>query len=219
MFSEQLEQHLSKANVSIGEFKELVIRLLNYGVLCRHESQIEQTLYDRYQRIEALVLDYLSIIDVQLHHDSRFEFIRVYPPGSVTPEHDADNSLNTNLRQRLSANEVALILVLRLQYDKALREGKVDDYGFVVEPLEAISIAIKNLLGRNLPEKINERRKLFQRLRRLRLIEYRQEIEFDNSDAWIKIHPMIVSFVSDNALQQLDNPQTPESEAEEIHVS
>lgn len=219
MFSEQLQPHLQKANLSLDEFKELIIRLLNYGVLSRNENQIEQQLYDRYQRIAPLVNDYLSIMDIKLHHDSRFEFLRIYPPGSLLPGEDGENSLNTNLRQRLNGNEVALILVLRVQYDKALREGQVDDNGYVLEPMEAISIAMKNLLGRSLPDKITERKKLFQRLRRLRLIEYRQEIEFDNRDAWIKIHPMIVSFVSDAALQQLQTASDFDLEVEAEHVS
>ncbi|MDH5301037.1 MAG: DUF4194 domain-containing protein [Gammaproteobacteria bacterium] len=221
MITEQLQIALEKANLSLGEFKELIIRLLNYGVLVRNENQIEQQLYDRFLRIAPLVNDYLSIIDIKLYHDSRFEFVRVYPPGSLLPGEDSDNSLNTNLRQRLAGHEVALILVLRAQYDKALREGQVDDHGYVLEPLEAISIAMKNLLGRNLPEKVTERKKLFHRLRRLRLIEYRQEMEFDNHDAWIKIHPMIVSFVTDAALQQLhssDQP-LPEQELDSDYVS
>lgn len=204
MLSEYLQKKLEAENVSLFEFRELVVRLLNYGVLCRNESQIEQQLYDRYLRIAPLIQDYLGLMELRLFHDNRFEYLRLYPPGSAVPGQDGDEAINNNLRQRLSQNEVAIALVLRLQYDKALREGQVDDNGYVTDSLEAISIASKNLLGRSLPTKVTERKALFQRLRKLRLIEYRQEIEFDNSEAWIKIHPMIVTFVTDEALNALN---------------
>ena len=210
MLSNHLEQALEAENVTLSEFRELIVRLLNYSVLCREESQTEQALYDRYLRIAPLIQDYLSLMDVRLYHDTRFEYIRLYPPGSHVPGLDSDDenlAANSNLRLRLNQAEVAMVLVLRLQYDKALREGQVDDHGFVTESIEALSIASKNLLGRSLPTKITERKALFQRLRRLRLIAYRQEMEFDNSEAWIKIHPMIVTFVTDEALQALDDPE------------
>jgi hypothetical protein len=99
---------------------------------------------------------------------------------------------------------VALLLVLRLQYDKALREGRVDENGFVAESLESLTIAMKNLLGRSLPEKLTDRRRLFKRLRQLRLIDFRQEEDLDSSEAWLRIHPMIVDFVNDEAITALE---------------
>lgn len=204
MISEYLQEKLSDENLELNDFRELIVRLLNYGVLCRNESLIEQQLYDRYLRLAPWIQDYLSLMDVRLYHDQRFEYLRAYPPGSEVPGREGDETMNNNLRLRLNQNEVAMVLVLRLQYDKALREGLVDDQGYVTESLEAISIASKNLLGRSLPNKVTERKALFQRLRKLRLIEYRQEIELDNSEAWIKIHPMIVNFVTDEALSALN---------------
>lgn len=206
MLSEYLTERLEKAGLELDEFRELLIRLLNYGVLCRAESQIEQQLYDRYQRIPLLVQDYLELIGVRLHHDERFETLRLYPPGSRVPGmEDAEHQAwSGSLRRRLSQAEVALLLVLRMQYDKALREGQVDENGFVAESLESLAIAMKNLLGRGLPEKLTERRRLFLRLRQLRLIDFRQEEDIDSSEAWLRIHPTIVEFVNDEALTALE---------------
>ena len=203
--TDTIAQQLERENLSVAEFKELLIRLLNYGVLCRGESQTEQLLYDRYLRIKDLVGEYLHLIDVRLFHDERFEYVRLYPPGSDVPgmEDAQENAYSGSLRNRLNQQEVALVLVLRAQYDKALHEGQVDEYGFVTESLEALSIAMKNLLGRTLPDKVTERKRLFQRLRQLRLIQYRQDDDIDSGEAWIKIHPMIVSFVSDQVLEAL----------------
>lgn len=206
MLSEYLKERLEKTGIELDEFRELLIRLLNYGVLCRAESQVEQRLYDRYQRIPLLVQDYLELIGVRIHHDERFETIRLYPPGSRVPGmEDAEHQAwSGSLRRRLSQAEVALLLVLRMQYDKALREGRVDENGFVTESLESLAIAMKNLLGRSLPEKLTERRRLFLRLRQLRLIDFHQEEDIDNSEAWLRIHPMIVEFVNEEAIGALE---------------
>jgi hypothetical protein len=218
--TETIKQQLERENISIGEFKELLIRLLNYGVLCRAESQTEQQLYDRFLRIENLVCEYLNLLDISVLHDRRFEYLRLYPPGSQVPGMDdaQDESYTGSLRTRLTQQEVALVLVLRAQYDKALHEGQVDEYGFVTESLEAISIAMKNLLGRSLPEKITERKRLFQRLRQLRLIQYRQEEDIESGEAWIKIHPMIVGFVNDEVLEALQGDQPPMADNEAIEA-
>lgn len=214
MLTDVLSQRLEKENLSLDEFRELIIRLLNYGVLCRDESQTEQQLYDRYLRIADLVQDYLHIMDITVSHDRRFEYLRLYPPGSQTPGmEEADTSAFAgSLRNRLSQAEVAMVLVLRLQYDKALREGQVDDKGYVTESVEALSIAMKNVLARSLPEKLTERKQLFIQLRRLRLIEFRSEEDLLGGEAWLKIHPMIVSFVNDDAVQALASATTAETQ-------
>ncbi len=218
MLSDVLKDKLAKNNMTFEDFQELMIRLMNYGVLCRTESQTEQLLYDRFLRITDLVQDYLKIIGIKIYHDTRFEYIRLYPPGSLMPgmaEAEAQ-AFSGSLRTRITQNEVALILVLRTQYDKALREGNVDEHGYVAESMESLVIALRNLLGRSLPEKMTDRRRLFQRLRQLRLIQYSQDEELESGDSWIKIHPMIVSFVDDEALLALEQNATEETTEEEI---
>ena len=200
-----IEQQLEKQGLDSRELSELLIRLLDYGVICRDESQIEQQLYDRYLRLEEIVADYLQLIGVRVQHDKRFQFIRLYPPGAQIPGvQDEPNAVQSSgLRMRLNQNEVALILVLRAQYDKALREGQVDEQGCVMVSLESLSIAIKNLLKRTLPENMTERKQLFRRLKQLRLIQIANEDRLDDGDMWMRIRPMIMSYVSEQVLADL----------------
>ena len=200
----ELEKQLEKEGVQLKEFSELLIRLMDYGVICRDESQVEQALYDRYLRIEHIVEEYVSLMAIRIQHDKRFQFVRCYPPGAQVPGmEDDDQPFNGGLRVRLSQNEMALVLVLRSQYDKALREGQVDEQGCVLVSLEGLSIALKNLLSRNLPEQLTERKNLFRRLRQLRLIQIASEDVLDSSEFWFKIRPMIMSYVSDDVLSTL----------------
>jgi hypothetical protein len=200
-----IEQKLEKQGLDRRELSELLIRLLDYGVICRDESQVEQQLYDRYLRLEEIISDYLELIGVRVQHDKRFQFIRLYPPGAQIPGvQDEPNAIQSpGLRMRLNQNEVALILVLRAQYDKALREGQLDEQGCVMVSLESLSIAIKNLLKRTLPENMTERKQLFRRLKQLRLIQIANEDRLDDGDMWMRIRPMIMSYVSEQVLADL----------------
>lgn len=202
---QSIEKELEKEGLSQRDYSELLIRLLDYGVICRDESQIEQTLYDRYVRLEELVGEYLSLIGVRIQHDRRFQFVRLFPPGSQVPGMDEDQEFGgqQSFRTRLNQAEVALTLVLRAQYDKALREGAVDDQGCVMTSLEALSIAMKNLLKRNLPDNLTDRKQLFRRLKQLRLVQIANEETLGDGDMWLRIRPMIMSYVSDQVLTEL----------------
>lgn len=203
--TDYLTERLEPSGVSFTELQELLIRLLNYGVLTRDQSQTERELYDRFVRIEEVVCEALHLYGIEPYHDRRFEYVRLYPPGSSTPGMDQaeEHAFGGSLRVRPSQHEVAVILVLRAQYDKAVREGKLDERGYATEPLEAISLAMKNWLNRSLPEKVTERRDIFKRLRQLRLIDYREDEDLEQAEAWVRIHPMIVDFVSGDAIAAL----------------
>ncbi len=205
MLKHWLNEKLVSQQISSDEFSEILIRLLDYGVLYREESQVEQRLYDRYVQCEALVEEYLSVLAIRLQHNRRFTFVRAFPPGANVPDmpDDEHTPFNGGLRARLSQMEVALILVARIEYAKQLREAKVDENGCVMVSVEEISIAFANLLKRNLPENMTERRALFRRLRQLRLLSYQQEDDVENPEAWLRIRPAIASIVTEDALNAL----------------
>ena len=55
-----IDKRLEHTGLSPGEFRELLIRLMNYGVLARSESQTERELYDRFVRLEELTGETLT---------------------------------------------------------------------------------------------------------------------------------------------------------------
>jgi len=211
-----LEQNLDQLGLSNTVFSELIIRLLDYGVISRNESQIEAALYDRYLQCAEIVEDYLAPLHLVLVHDSQFKFIRVYPPASRVPgvvdnDNAHDSPFQGGFRTKPSPAAIAVILILRVEYEKALREGKVDELGQVLLPLEELVITMKNLLKQSLPESQGERQVIFRQLRQLRLIKYSSEndLNFDNGqDSWLRIEPGITSFVSQAMLDQLYPPET-----------
>lgn len=206
-----LDSALEARGVTAEQFSELMIRLLDHGVLCRTESRREAEIYDRYLQVADLVEDYLSVLRLRLLHEPRFHSLRVFPPGAEVPGlADADSAFNSGLRERLNQQEVALVLVLRAEYDKSLREGQIDENGEATLPLEALGLAHRNLLGRSLPEGLMERRALFRRLRQLRLVRFATEETLADGESWLSIRPDITSLVTDAVLAELlGNTQTP----------
>nr|WP_255774525.1 DUF4194 domain-containing protein [Microbulbifer zhoushanensis] len=202
-----MEEALAQSRVTRAEFSELLVRLLDYGVICRDESQVETQLYDRFLRCEQLLREWLAPLGLRLQHDSRFQFIRVYPPGAEVPGMpDQEEPHHGGFRARLTQQEVAAILVLRVEYDKALREGQVDEHGCVALSLEALELGLRNLLKMSLPDKLAERRSLLRRLRQLRLVQLAGEESESVAEVWLRVRPTIAHFVTEAALQQLLEP-------------
>ena len=80
MISDLIQESLKKFNLSNDDFSELVIRLLDYGVITRDKSQVETKLYDRFVQCEDLIEDYLSPLKLRIQHDRKFSFVRLFPP-------------------------------------------------------------------------------------------------------------------------------------------
>lgn len=213
--SDVLAQLLDELDISPTAFSELLIRLLDYGVISRDASQVETVLYDRYLRCKDLVEDYLAPLHLKLVHDRQFNFVRVFPPAAEVPgladDDDAqDSPFQTGFRTKPSTAVITVILVLRVEYEKALREGKVDELGSVLLPMEQLVITMRNLLKQSLPEGQGDRSAIFRQLKQLRLIKYASEddLTMENSqDSWLSIEPSITSFVTQEMLEQLNPAQ------------
>ncbi|MCQ3830597.1 DUF4194 domain-containing protein [Microbulbifer elongatus] len=217
MIEQALEEALAQCKLTRNEFSELLVRLLDYGVICRDESNVETVLYDRFQRCEPLIREWIAPLGLRLQHDSRFQFIRVYPPGAEVPGMpDQEEPHHGGFRARLSQQEVAAILVLRVEYDKSLREGQVDDQGCVALTLEALELGLRNLLKMSLPDKLAERKQLLKKLRQLRLIQFNGEDSEAVAETLLRVRPTIAQFVSESALAQLLESDTSNDEVEQV---
>lgn len=212
---EEIIEELARHKIPLEEFSELLIRLLNNGLLNRDHNQTEQRFYDRYLQIQDLVDEYLSFIGVSVFHDETLEYLRLYPPGSKVPGMDDDSSsYSGGLRAKLTQQEIALVLILRIQYDKAIREGRIDEKGAVTESLESLSISMKSSLQMAFPSTKGDLQNLFHKVSQLRLIDFNKEMLDAKEEAWVRILPTITSFVNDEALNALNN-EADESELEE----
>ncbi|WP_043316646.1 DUF4194 domain-containing protein [Microbulbifer sp. HZ11] len=216
MIEQALDEALAQCRLTRNEFSELLVRLLDYGVICRDESNVETVLYDRFQRCEQLIREWIAPLGLRLQHDNRFQFIRVYPPGAEVPGMpDQEEPHHGGFRARLSQQEVAAILVLRVEYDKSLREGQVDDQGCVALTLEALELGLRNLLKMSLPDKLAERKQLLKKLRQLRLIQFNGEDSEAVAETLLRVRPTIAQFVSESALAQLLESDAPKDEVEQ----
>ncbi|WP_119396352.1 DUF4194 domain-containing protein [Salinibius halmophilus] len=193
----ELEQQLEKLDLTLNQFRDVAYRLLDQGIIVRSDSATEEALYDLFIRLAPLLTDYFDVLGIRLMHDDVFELVRAYPPNSTIPgdaEQPEDNAAKP-LRKRLSQNEVAMLLALRLEYDRGIREARLDEHNQVRSSLESISLLMRQQLDRQLPESKVERDQLFANLRQLKVIKLASDFNDGNDLVWIR--PAVVSLVAD----------------------
>ena len=197
----ELREHLAIANLSMDRFRELVTRLLSYGVLFRDEDRTEPMLYDDARRIEATLAGYLEIAGFQLHHDVNAQFFRLYAPGAVVdglPEDDLEPV--PSLKARVSTDFVAGALALRFLYQEKLNQGLIDTQAEVLVSFEDLAATLQTQLKRPLPPTTLERMTLLADLKRHRLLRYASTFTIADEDAYLAIRPTILGVVSNSAL-------------------
>lgn len=196
-----LREELAGEGVTMDRFKELVVRLMAYGVVVRDEDRTEQAIYDDARRVEKLLADYFSIAGLYLHHDLTAQFFRLYPPGAAIDGVAEDlNEPVPALRTRVSANFVAVALALRFLYQEKLNQGYVDAQGEALVSFDDIAAALQTQLKRSLPENAAERMALLAELKRHRLLRYSSSFSIADEDAFLAIRPLILGVISNEAL-------------------
>src|SRR5438045_9583021 len=88
--SNVVREHLVVANMKPERFREIITRLMAYGIIVRDEDKTEQLLYDDAGRVETLLEDYFEVSGLLLYHDSTNQFYRLYAPGAAVDGLPAD---------------------------------------------------------------------------------------------------------------------------------
>lgn len=197
----ELREKLAVANLSMERFREILVRLLSYGVLVRDEDQKEQLLYDDARRIEPLLCEYLEVAGLLLHHDSPAQFYRLYGPGAVVDGLPEDTLPPVpSLKARLSVDFVAAAIALRFLYQEKLNQGFIDNQAEAMVSFEDIAATMQIQLKRQLPDGDTARMNLLGELKRHRLLRFSSTFSPADEDAYLAIRSTIVGVVSNEAL-------------------
>lgn len=218
----ELREKLAVANIGMERFRELLVRLLSYGVIVRDEDPKEQLLYDDARRVESLLCDYLEVAGLLLHHDANAQFYRLYGPGAVVDGLPEDTLPPApSLKARLSVDFVAAAIALRFLYQEKLNQGLVDNQAEVMVSFEDIAATMQNHLKRQLPEGNTARMDLLAELKRHRLLRFSSTFSPADEDAYLAIRPTILGVVSNEALStalDADGVIEPVIQAEETQI-
>lgn len=199
--SSVVNEQLALANVKHERLREILTRLMAYGVIVRDEDRVEQLLYDDARRIENLLEDYFDIAGFRLHHDSTNQFYRLYAAGAVVDGLPVDEFEATpSLRARVSPDFVAMALALRFLYQNKLNTGDIQPQGEVLISFEEIAATMQTQLKRPLPHSMGDKMALLAELKRHRLLRYSAEFAIADEDALLAIRPTILGIVSNDAL-------------------
>lgn len=213
-----VREQLAQANLKPERLREILSRLLAYGVIVRDEDRTEQLLYDDARRIESLLEDYFDVAGFRLHHDSTNQFYRLYVAGAVVDGLSQDPyDPVPSLRARVSADFVAMALALRFLYQNRLNAGEIQPEGEALVSFEEVAAVMQTQLKRQLPVASGEKVALLSELKRHRLLTYSSDFTVSSEDALLAIRPTILGVVSNEALSaalDADGTVVPEVTAE-----
>lgn len=168
-----IAEALALSNIQQERLREVITRLLAYGVIVRDEDRVEQLLYDDARRIEGLLEDYFDIAGFRLHHDETNQFYRLYVAGAVVDGLPPDTlEPAPSLRARVSPDFVAAALALRFLYQNKLNTGDIQPQGDALVSFEEIAATLQTQLKRPLPQSMGEKMALLAELKRHRLLSF-----------------------------------------------
>ena len=202
MWTEHLAQELKNRNLSMAEFRAVLLRLLDKQVIYRHESLVEAELYDLFVRMQAVVETYLDILGITVFYNSQLNFVIAYPPGSDVPGVAFGDAGQTALQRRIHADEAGLMITLRLLYEEKIREGDIDEQGCVFVPLETVFTRYLSITKKEMPAAEAERRSLFNALKQLRIVTYS---DLAGAEQWIGIREIIMHFTLNGIVEALSD--------------
>lgn len=196
-----VREQLAVANMKNERFRQIITRLLAYGVIVRDEDRIEQLLYDDARRVETMLEEYFDVAGLLLHHDATNQFYRLYAPGAVVDGLPEDiYEPVPSLRARVSTDFVAAALALRFIYQNKLNNGDIQPQGEALIGFEELAITLQTQLKRPLPATLIEKKSLLAELRRHRLLSFSSSFSIEDEDALLAIRPTILGVVSNDAL-------------------
>jgi hypothetical protein len=199
--SAAVRDQLAVANIKTERFREIIVRLLSYGVVVRDEDRTEQQLYDDIRRVETLLEDYFEVAGFLLHHDSTNQFYRLYAPGAVVDGLPEDTMEPVpSLRARVSPDFVAAALALRFLYQNKLNNGDIQPQGEALISFEELAATMQTQLKRPLPSGSTDKMALLAELKRHRLLRYTAGFSIADEDALLAIRPTILGVVNNDAL-------------------
>ena len=199
--SSVVNEQLAIVNLKQERLREIVLRLMSYGVIVRDEDRTEQLLYDDARRIEALLEDYFDVAGFRLYHDATNQFYRLYAPGALVDglEEDPFEAV-PSVRARVSADFVAAALALRFLYQNKLNNGDIQPQGETLISFEELAATLQTQLKRPLPSGMTDKMHLLAELKRHRLLSYAPGFSIADEDALLAIRPTILGIVSNDAL-------------------
>lgn len=205
----------TSGSVSRQRFAEICNRLLASGILWRDHSRPEQALYDDATMVEELLREWFDVLGFALVHDVDANLLRLYPPGG---DQDDEEGVK-RLRARLPKDVVAAALGLRFLYAEGLTGKRELVNQELAISLEELSQTLVSLVGMTLPSSTADRAQLLRELRKHRLVRFKDAEGLGQMETLISVLRPILSFVSDEALQEVltlvkqRQPATPSGEA------
>lgn len=175
------------------KFRMVCIKLLNQQSLFApaDADKKEKEYYFIAERTFSLLIEVFDLFDCTLYRNPAWHLIYLLPSGaSHALSEDVDWLDQGFVFKRPSKQEISLILTLRYLYQQGISKGEVFN-NQVRTSLGELNHTFHNFFGSQLPDTQQAKLQLFKRIKRLRLIGYK---ELSNADDILSINVMILLY-------------------------
>lgn len=206
-----LETNIEDSHVTSNEFGDIIIYLLDQGVICRptkgthseRDPLVEIQLYDKFIRVKKEIIDYLSIIGMGIYHNEEFQSIRIYAPDAEYPnDNEIKDDGSTLMRFTIGKDLSAAIIICYMLYEQYRGEGRLeDDFTAVVSQQEFMS-AFAAILGIDYDATRTRgiKDEVYRSLKRMRAINYHGDF-FSSNEYPVIIRPLIYDIVMEDTIK------------------
>lgn len=211
-----IESKIEDSHVSINEFGDIIIYLMNHGVICRtekgthseHDPSKETELYDKLVRVKEEVADYLSIIGMALYHNEEFQSVRIYAPDAEYPhDNEIKEEGSSLMRFSIGKDLSAALIICYILYEEKRNEGSLEDnFTSVISQLEFMS-AFSTILGMDYDASRTKGQKdeMYKSLKKLRAINYHSDF-LGSVEYPLIIRPLIYDIILEDTVKNtIDN--------------
>lgn len=200
--SHDIAQALAPIGVELDEFGDLIITLMDKGVICRDDGGSEQEMYDRYVLCKSLVHDYLDVMGIGILHNEEFHSVRLFAPDAEYPGSLPRESTMSRVRFAIGADLSAALLVCFLLHKQHAAEGRQqEDYSVAVSRDEFYTAHATLLSYEPRPQK-SAREEVLRALVRFKAVHFHTDF-FENDELPLMIRPYIYDIVPESAVESV----------------
>lgn len=205
IYNHVLEQ-VESEGLDIEDFQMVTTYLLEYGVICREDSEKEKRYYDYFVRLESIIIDYLNLININVVRDEDLESIRLYAPGSPTPENLQIDEVKSSMSMSFNSEESAYLIALALLYHERLMKGEIESDATIEVDMVDFNIAL-SVIGVTANENKTVREEALKTLQRVRVVKFVSGVLVDEDKPLI-VRPYINQIVLPEIIQPfIDNQE------------
>lgn len=198
-----INEELKELGIGEEEFRDLIVFLMDRGIIVRGDSENERDAYDLFVKAKNAVMEHFHWSRLGIYHNENSHTIRLFAPDADFPSNHLivdDEYKNSQMRMSIGNDLSAALIVCYLLHRQMLAEGKVLENYSVPVSKEEFYTAHATKLSFTPSKSKAVQQDVMKSLQRLKVVAYNKDF-FDNPSAKLEIRPYIFDVVLNETIE------------------